>query len=327
MYFEASDEDDLRKRGFSKDGKHQHPQIVLGLLVSENGYPLDYDIFEGNKYEGETLLPIIEHFTSKYSFENLVVVADSGLLSKSNIQKLKDGGYQYILGARIKNMGNSITEQILNLKLGDKESAEIKMEGEDKLIVGYKKSRASKDGKNRKRGLDKLEKAIQGGKLGKSNINNRGYNKYLTMSGEVSISINHDKYNDDSKWDGLKGYMTNCNLSKEDVIKQYSLLWNIERTFRISKSDLQIRPLFHRLRKRIESHICISFAACKVYKELERLLKEKNAGYSAEQAIEIIKTIYKVKIQTPYSEQIYERLIIKNDDQKAIVDFFDLDLN
>ena len=224
-------------------------------------------------------------------------------------------------------MGNSITEQILNLKLGDKESAEIKMEGEDKLIVGYKKSRASKDGKNRKRGLDKLEKAIQGGKLGKSNINNRGYNKYLTMSGEVSISINYDKYNDDSKWDGLKGYMTNCNLSKEDVIKQYSLLWNIERTFRISKSDLQIRPIFHRLRKRIESHICISFAACKVYKELERLLKEKEAGYSAEQAIEIIKTIYKVKIQTPYSEQIYERLIIKNDDQKAIVDLFDLDLN
>ena len=327
LYFEASDEDDLRKRGFSKDGKHQHPQIVLGLLVSENGYPLDYDIFEGNKYEGETMLPIIEHFTSKYSFENLVVVADSGLLSKSNIQKLKDGGYQYILGARIKNIGNSITEQILNLKLGDKESAEIKMEGEDKLIVGYKKSRASKDGKNRKRGLDKLEKAIQGGKLGKSNINNRGYNKYLTMSGEVSISINYDKYNDDSKWDGLKGYMTNCNLSKEDVIKQYSLLWNIERTFRISKSDLQIRPIFHRLRKRIESHICISFAACKVYKELERLLKEKEAGYSAEQAIEIIKTIYKVKIQTPYSEQIYERLIIKNDDQKAIVDLFDLDLN
>jgi len=126
LYFEASDEDDLRKRGFSKDGKHQHPQIVLGLLVSENGYPLDYDIFEGNKYEGETMLPIIEHFTSKYSFEILVVVADSGLLSKSNIQKLKDGGYQYILGARIKNMGNSITEQILNLKLRDKESAEIK---------------------------------------------------------------------------------------------------------------------------------------------------------------------------------------------------------
>ena len=327
LYFEASDEDDLRKRGFSKDGKHQHPQIVLGLLVSENGYPLDYDIFEGNKYEGETMIPILEHFCAKYSFESLVVVADSGLLSKSNIQKLKEGGYQYILGARIKNMGNRIAEQILNLKLGDRESAEINMDGEEKLIVGYKKSRASKDQKNRKRGLEKLEKAVQSGKLGKSNINNRGYNKYLTMSGEVSVSINYDKYNEDGKWDGLKGYITNCSLPKEDVIKQYGLLWNIERTFRISKSDLQIRPIYHRLRKRIESHICISFAACKVYKELERLLKEKKAGYSVEQAIEIIKTINKVRIQSPYSEQIYERLVIKNKDQKAIVDLFKLDIN
>jgi len=88
-----------------------------------------------------------------------------------------------------------------------------------------------------------------------------------------------------------------------------------------------IKELYSQYLAKNISHICISFAACKVYKELERLLKEKNAGYSAEQAIEIIKTIYKVKIQTPYLEQIYERLIIKNDDQKAIVDLFDLDLN
>ncbi|MBK0384553.1 IS1634 family transposase [Pedobacter sp. SD-b] len=327
LYFEASEEDDLRKTGFSKDGKHQHPQIVLGLLVSENGYPLDYDIFEGNKYEGETMMPIIEHFSAKYSFESLVVVADSGLLSRSNIQKLKDAGYQYILGARIKNMENRITEQILSLKLSDKESAELKMDGTDKLIIGYKRSRAIKDGNNRKRGLEKLEKAIQSGRLGKKNINNRGYNKYLTLNGQVEISINYDKYDEDSKWDGLKGYVTNGLLPKEEVIRQYSLLWNIERTFRISKSDLQIRPIFHRLRRRIESHICISFAACKVYKELERLLKEKKAVYSPEQTIDIIKTIYKVRIQTPYSENIYERLVIKNQDQQAIVDLFELDLN
>lgn len=325
LYFEASQEDDLRKRGFSKDGKHQHPQIVLGLLVSEKGYPLDYDIFEGNKYEGDTMIPILTHFSSKYSIENLVVVADSGLLSKSNIQKLIDGGYQYILGARIKNMGSNLTHQILDLKLDDRESAEIHLKNSEKLIVGYKQSRAAKDEKNRRRGLEKLEKAVRGGKLGKSNINNRGYNKYLTMSGDVHISIDYEKFNDDSKWDGLKGYITNCPLSKEEVIKQYSLLWNIERTFRISKSDLQMRPVFHRLRRRIESHICISFAACKVYKELERLLKEKKTKYSAEQAIDIIKTIYKVKIQTPYSAQVYERLVIKNQDQKAIVDLFGLD--
>lgn len=179
-----------------------------------------------------------------------------------------------------------------------------------------------KDAINRKRGLEKLEKAITTGKLNKQNINNRGYNKYLQIEGEVSISIDYNKYNDDNKWDGLKGYITNTALTKEEVIEQYSQLWQIERTFRISKSDLQIRPIYHRLQRRIEAHICISFAACKVYKELERILKEKQAKYSAEQAIDIVKTIYKVSVQTPYSNNIYKRLLIKTKEQAEIIELF-----
>lgn len=327
LYFEAGDEDDLHKTGFSKDGKHQHPQIVLGLLVSENGYPLDYDIFEGNKYEGDTMMPILEHFVSKYSLGNLIVVADSGLLSKTNITKLREGGYRYILGARIKNMGKPETAAILGLKLDDKQSAEVSLQTGDRLIVGYRTSRAVRDGKNRKRGLEKLERAISSGKLGKKNINNRGYNKYLSLEGEVNISINYDKYNEDSKWDGLKGYITNCELPKEEIIKQYGLLWHIERTFRISKSDLQVRPIYHRLRRRIEAHICISFAACKVYKELERRLKEKGSEYSPEKVIDIVKTIYKVRVQSPYSTNTYQRLVIKKDEQQDIVELFNLKID
>ena len=261
LYFEAANEDELRKTGFSKDGKHQQPQIVLGLLVSEGSYPLDYEIFEGNKYEADTLMPVIECFVSKYTPKSLVVVADSGLLSKTNITLIKQKQYQYILGARIKNTNKRTEDQILELKLGDKESSEISLEDGDRLIIGYKNGRAIKDAKNRKRGLEKLEKAIKTSKLSKKNINNRGYNKYLQMQGSVDISIDYEKYKQDSKWDGLKGNMTNTSLSKEDVITQYGQLWQIERTFRISKSDLQIRPIYHRLQRRIESHICIAFAA------------------------------------------------------------------
>lgn len=122
LYFEASDEDDLRKMGFSKDGKHSQPQILLGLLVSANGYPLDYEIFEGNKYEGETLLPVIEHFAAKHKPEQLIVVADAGLLSKKNIVALQEKKYQYILGSRIKNETKIIENEILKLNLKDKES-------------------------------------------------------------------------------------------------------------------------------------------------------------------------------------------------------------
>lgn len=326
LYFEAADEDDLRKTGFSKDGKHQHPQIVLGLLVSAGGYPLDYDIFEGNKYEGETLLPVIEHFEQKHQLEKLIVVADSGLLSKKNIELLKFKGYQYILGARIKNMNEEITRHILQLSLKDNESTVINPGTGEQLIIGYKKNRALRDAQNRKRGLEKLEKALKFGKLVKKHINNKGYNKYLKLDGDVSISIDYDKYNKDAHWDGLKGYITNTSLSKEQVIEQYGQLWNIERTFRISKSDLQVRPIYHRLQKRIEAHICISFAACKIYKELERQLKEKKAAYSVQQAIDIVKTIYKASIQTPYSNNIYHRLLLKTQDQRDIARLFALEI-
>ena len=323
LYFEASEEDELRKTGFSKDGKHQQPQIVLGLLVSENGYPLDYDIFEGNKYEGDALLPVIEHFKTKYHSEKLIVVADAGLLSGKNIALLKNLKYQYILGARIKNESASIISQILNLHLADKQIEEIQ-KGDERLIISYKEERAHKDAYNRKRGLEKLEKNLKSGKLTKKQINNKGYNKYLKMEGDINVVIDYQKYQDDAKWDGLKGYITNTELSKENVIEKYNQLWAIEKTFRISKSDLQIRPIYHRLRPRIEAHICISFVACKIYKELERLLKEKKSALSPEKAIDILKTIYQVSIQTPYSLTKHRRLFIKNQEQRDLIELFEL---
>ena len=324
LYFEAKDADDFRKTGFSKDGKHQQPQIVLGLLVSEAGYPLDYDVFEGDKYEGDTFIPVIEHFITKHKPEQLIVVADAGLLSSKNIKGLVDKQYQYILGARIKNENEVMTKRILAAKLNDGESIALKREDASLLIVSYKKSRALKDKKNRKKGLENLEKKVKTGKLSKQNINNKGYNKYLKMEGETKISIDYDKYKEEDSWDGLKGYRTNTTLSKEEVIKKYHQLWAIEKTFRISKTDLEIRPIYHHLKRRIESHICISFAACKIYKELERQLKLKQSTLSPEKVIDVLKTIYKVSFQTPYSNKVFQRLLLKTSEQKEIIDLFGL---
>jgi len=324
LYFEAADEDDLRKTGFSKDGKHQQPQIVLGLLVSAGGYPLDYNIFEGSKYEGDTMLPVLEYFEKKYTHSKLIVVADAGLLSNKNIQQLIEKQYEFILGARIKNETEAIKKLILELVLTDGGSHLIEKENKHRLIISYSTSRAKNDAHNRKRGIAKLEKALNNGKLNKKHINNKGYNKYLKLEGEVSISIDYEKYEDDAKWDGLKGYLTNTNLAKEEVINQYRQLWNIEKTFRISKSDLRIRPIYHHLKRRIESHICISFVACKIYKELERQLKIKNCSISAEKVIDILKTIYQLTITTPYSNTKHTRLLVKNQEQELIINLFEL---
>jgi transposase len=134
IYFETDKEDELRKCGFSKEGKHQSPQIVLGLLVSKGGYPLAYDIYDGKKFEGHTLMPIIEGFKQKYKLEDIVVVADSGLLSNENIKELTSKQYQFILGARIKNEKQYIKESILSLNLEDGQSTVIEKE-DLKLII------------------------------------------------------------------------------------------------------------------------------------------------------------------------------------------------
>jgi len=212
------------------------------------------------------------------------------------------------------------------LQLKDEQSVILDREDGSKLIVSYKKARAINDFKNRQRGLEKLEKKIKSGKLTKQHINNKGYNKYLKIKGEATISINKEKYKEDKKWDGLKGYRTNTTLTKEAVIKQYHQLWTIEKAFRISKHDLQIRPIYHQLKRRIEAHICIAFAACKIYKELERQLKEKKTGQSPEQVLDILKTILKVEFKTPYSNKIYQELILNTDEQKALATHFNLKL-
>lgn len=191
------------------------------------------------------------------------------MLSADNIELLKASGYEYIIGTRIKNESAKIKQRILSESWASSHVINIDKNESDRIIVSFSANRAKKDACNRRRGLSRLEKNVKSGNLTKSNINNRGYNKYLKMVGDVKVEIDYGKYNNDSAWDGLKGYLTNTNLSESDVIENYNNLWYIERAFRISKTDLQIKQIFHRLKYRIENHICISFTAYCIYKELE----------------------------------------------------------
>ena len=318
LYFEAEDEDDLRKTGFSKDGKHSNPQIFLGLLVGTGGYAIGYDIYEGNIFEGHTLIPFIEKISTKFDLNKPIVVADAGLLSTDNIKALEAKGYEYILGARIKNEPDKIKKQIFEHKLSNGQTICINKSEKTRLIVAFSNKRAAKNQHNRNRGLQRLEKQIKVGKLTKSNINNRGYNKYLKMEGEISIQIDYEKFNTDAIWDGLKGYITNTRLTNEEVIENYKSLWNIERAFRMSKTDLRIRPIYHRLRTRIEAHICISFTAYAIYKELERLLKQSKSTLSIKRSVEITQNMYQITYMLPQSKHIKSNLMKMDDEQTEL---------
>ena len=239
------------------------------------------------------------------------------------MEELQDKGYEFILGARIKNESDCTKDKILALQLENKSSAFIDKGNGLKLVVGYTEKRAKKDRYNRERGLQKLEQRIRAGKLTKSSINNRGYNKYLRLEGDVNICIDHAKFNQDAAWDGLKGYLTNTSLSKEDIINNYGQLWKIENAFRVSKHDLKISPIYHRLQQRIEAHITINFVAYKIYKELERQLREKQSKFGCEQAIDIAKTIYAVEIKNPSNGMVSKETLLLNDEQIQLAKLFE----
>lgn len=314
LHFEAAQEDNLRKTGFSKEGKHQNPQIYLGLLVGLDGYAIGYDIFEGNIFEGHTLIPTLQKFEKRFNLSKPIVVADAGLLSDSNMVLLEHHHYPYILGARIKNESESIRKQIQTVKWTDGHHITIQKDNR-KLIVAYADKRAAKDEHNRKRGLLRLEKNLKSGKLTKSQINNKGYNKYLKLIGELKVTIDYNKFEQDKQWDGLKGYITNAPLPPQKIIDNYKQLWQIEKAFRISKTDLEIRPIYHRLRHRIEAHICIAFTAYSIYKALEHILKSKKSYLSVKRAAELTHTMYQLRVILPDTKHQKNILLKMNDEQ------------
>jgi transposase len=318
LYFEAEDEDDLRKIGFSKDGKFQNPQIMLGLLVGENGYPIGYDIFEGNTFEGNTLLPILQRIQKQYNFGKPVVVADAAMLSRKNLDALEQGKFPFIVAARIHNETVAMQQEIIHRcsGLSNGQSVVIEQNKGRRLIVAYSDKRAKKDKYNREQGLQRLTKQVACGQLTKEHLNNRGYNKFLKMTGKVKVEIDHEKVKQSVCWDGLKGYLTNTDLPADTVIENYGQLWHIEKAFRISKTDLRIRPMYHRRRRRIEAHILVAFVAYSIYKELERRLKEADIPISTRRAAELTQNMYEVSFKLPTDPHLH-RILLKMDDEQC----------
>ena len=325
LYFETSKTDSLREPGFSKDGKDKESQVVLGLLVSEGGYPLSYSLFNGSQYEGFTMIPIIDDFKRRFNLgDDFVVVADSGLMNSRNVKLIREANYKYIIGARIKSESESMKKWILSTEHVDRNCQEMKRPNGERLIVSYSESRAHKDARNRNRGAARLRKAYKSGTLTKDRVNKIGYNKFLELEGEVKVTINEDKILDDAKWDGLKGYITNTELNCEDVISQYHGLWVVERAFRITKGTLEARPIFHFTERRIEAHVCICFCAYKVYKELQRLLLLIGMkDISVDTVLNIAKTITTIRVRLPHNKTMMTKTMLLSNRQRTLKPLFD----
>jgi transposase len=276
LYFESFEEDGLKKNGFSKDHKHNQPQVLLALMVTSDGLPVDYEVFAGDTCEGHTLIPALTKIRSKYNIDRIIFVADSAMLSKENIDKLeslKDQNISYIVGARLKNMGKNLKEKILDGKnyrrvKKDYYVADIAGSGE-RIVVSYSAKRAAKDANDRKRSVKKLMAKLERSASTKSHLSNHGYRKYLKVEGASRVTLDEDKISDDSRWDGLHGVVTNSSLDPIEVLSRYNELWNVEAAFRVTKHDLKVRPVYHWKPRRVRAHIAICFAAYALVKHLE----------------------------------------------------------
>ena len=315
LYFESESEDDLRRIGFSKEGKLARPQIQLGLFTTLQGYPLSYEVYEGNKYEGHTLVDILKKFQNKFKLDyKPIVVADRGMLNNDNIAYLENNDYKYILAAKIKNTTNEIKEKISNLTfLNDGEIHTIPIEKEiiykdeneqkqtllikQRLILSYSSKRAKKDKYTREQALKKVEAKLSKN-ITKKDLKLSYYAKYLDIDDKCDIKykLNPNKILEDEKLDGIKGFITNdFTLKANEVIEHYQNQYDVEKAFRISKTDLKIRPIYHRLETRIKAHILISFVSYSIYKEFERKIKLSKLDIKFKLTFDYIKTMYGYK--------------------------------
>lgn len=322
MYFESR-EDDVRIAGWSKDGKNANPQVVLGLPVAPGGNPIGYEIHPGNTYEGHTMLPIIEKLQQRFRFPKPIVVADAGLLSGENIRDLEEGGYEYILGARIRSQSELFKEKIVSLNLSNGESASIELTNGRRMVVTMSDARARKNAMDRERGLKRLEKRFKTDRITKDKLNNRGYNRFLTMTGDASVRIDYDKVAKDKCLDGYKGYTTNSTLTDDRVIEEYGYLFMIERAFRLCKTDLDICPMCHRLLNRIEAHVCICFVAYTVLLELERVLKAAGSGISLDRARFLAEKIYQIDYINPYDNK-RKSVLLHTKEEPEVTELLDI---
>lgn len=264
LYFETFSEDELRRNGFSKDNKSQQPQIVVALMVTQDGFPIAYEVFSGNTFEGHTILPVVKDFIKKNDVKEFTIVADAAMISAENIQALLKNNLHYIVGARLGNASNELIEQIdKNISREDGKSIRLKTNNGD-LICSYSTLRYRKD-------KYEMEKQIERAKDTVANPSKNKKLKFIKAQGQ-HIELNEKLIAKTQKLLGIKGYYTNLEESKisnQIIIERYHELYKIEQAFRISKHDLQTRPIFHFKENPIKLHLLICFMALVVSKHIE----------------------------------------------------------
>lgn len=301
LYFESQKDDDIRDFGYSKDCKFNEVQVVLSLVISSDGSPISYELFSGNTFEGNTLLPILDNLKEDYNISKIVIVADRGIGFKSNLDEIKKRGYDYIIGARLRSMSKDIQKEAISEEgyqpfcynnEEEKNKYKIINQDDNNLLLLYSSKRADKDAIDRNRLVEKAKNIVL-----KKNVTQRGANKYIKTE-KKETKLNQDKIERDSLFDGYYALsFSDDNMKAEDISSAYHHLWKIEESFRTMKSLFEVRPIFHWTSHRIQGHVLLNFILLVMEHNLLLKLRNNNSPLSHQNIRDAINKMQKSVLQ------------------------------
>ena len=300
---------------------------MLGLLVSSDGFPISYQIFPGNKFEGHTMIPVINDLLKKYKIkkQDITFVADAAMISNDNINYLLKNNLNFIVGARIANLNEQLIDDINdNLAGEDNKTYRINDQKQSNchLITHFSSNRYRRDKSEMIKQINKANNLLK--VKDPSQINKRA--KFLTKSNKSDNQTPEYQLNDkliqkSQKLLGIKGYCTNINtdnlqkLTDLDIIAKYRNLWQVEKSFRISKSDLRMRPIYHYKDYTIKSHILICFMALAISKYIEI-----KTGKSIKHNVNLLKSITDARILNKINGQEFSLRTEISDEVEKVVE-------
>ena len=314
LYFETDQGDGFREPGFSKE-RRLEPQITVGLLTDVRGFPLQVHAFDGNTAETKTILPVIQAFAAAHGLPEVTVVADAGMLSEANLAVIEDAGLRFIVGARIPDVPYQVSEWRRTHPgepIGDGQifvqpwvMGPTTYPRKRTIFYQYRADRAKRTLKGIDQQIAKAEKAVAGQAAVKRN-------RFVQLTGATK-TINRSLETKARALAGLKGYVTNLQApTAEYVLGAYHQLWQIEKSFRMSKTDLRARPIYHHKRDSIEAHLTIVMAALAVSHWLER-----QTGWSIRKLVKTLRRYRSIAVQT--GDHILHAGTPLDDDTRAAV--------
>ena len=309
LYFESFDEDGFRNCGFSKDHKANQPQVTVTLTVTTTGFPLHLRSFSGNKFESHTIIPCILNIQEEHNLNDFIVVADSAMVSQTNMEELERRCLKFIVGARLGNLSKTIFQQITSVPKTDGATQRFNLGASKALIVSYSQKRAAKDRSDREKQLKRANYALVNPATIARNF------KFLEKTKFGDFSLNKTLLRKAEQLEGLKGYITNAlDLADQEIVDKYSQLWQVEKSFRISKSDLKARPIFHTAKQKIEVHLLIVFTALAVVR-----LAENTAKLSCAKILEKLSPVKQIIIEDKLTKEQISKFVQPTDEVKSLL--------